>query len=102
MVDASVLAELGPQGVLVNVSRGSVVDEPALVAALERGDLAGAALDVFADEPQVPAALIGSPRTLLTPHIGSATGEARRAMADLVLANVDAFLAGDTLRTPVL
>ncbi|MEC3910004.1 2-hydroxyacid dehydrogenase [Sphingobium sp. CR2-8] len=94
LIDADILKALGADGYLVNVARGSVVDEDALIAALDSGGIAGAALDVFADEPAVPAALLGNDRTLLTPHIASATVETRIAMADLVLANVDALLAG--------
>ncbi len=101
LVDAEVLRALGEEGVLVNISRGSVVDEQALCDAVEAGKLAGVALDVFANEPNVPDALRRSSRTLLTPHIGSATVETRQAMADLVLANVDAFLKGENLKTPV-
>ncbi len=97
MVDAGVLAALGPKGYLVNVSRGSVVDEAALAAALHAEGIAGAALDVFEREPHVPEALAASTRTVLTPHIASATVETRTAMADLVLANLDAFLAGTPL-----
>ncbi|WP_404713840.1 2-hydroxyacid dehydrogenase [Sphingomonas sp. MMS24-J13] len=94
LVDADVLAALGPDGYLVNISRGSVVDEAALTEALTAGRLAGAALDVFENEPHVPAALRSSDRTVLTPHIASATVETRRAMADMVLANLDAVMAG--------
>ncbi|WP_420146130.1 2-hydroxyacid dehydrogenase [Sphingobium sp.] len=94
LIDADILGALGPQGYLVNVARGSVVDETALIAALEHGGIAGAALDVFADEPSVPDALISSPLTHLTPHIASATIETRMAMADMVLANIDALIAG--------
>ncbi len=94
LIDADILTALGAEGYLVNVARGSVVDEAALIAALESGGLAGAALDVFAEEPSAPAGLIASDRTHLAPHIASATVETRIAMADLVLANVDALLAG--------
>jgi lactate dehydrogenase-like 2-hydroxyacid dehydrogenase len=94
LVNAAVLEKLGPQGYLINVSRGAIVDEAALVAALVNGTIAGAALDVFEDEPRVPAALCNSDKVVLAPHIGSATMETRKAMADLVLANVDAGLAG--------
>ncbi|MBW6527228.1 2-hydroxyacid dehydrogenase [Sphingomonas sp. RHCKR7] len=97
VVDAAVLDALGAGGVLVNVARGSLVDEPALVAALERGTIAGAGLDVFADEPRVPAALRALPQVVLAPHQGSATREARAAMEALVLANLDAWLAGEAL-----
>ncbi len=95
LVDEAVLDALGPDGWLVNVSRGSVVDESALVRALEAGRIAGAALDVFEAEPHVPEALRASRQTVLTPHIASATVETRRAMAELVLANLDAFLRGE-------
>lgn len=101
LVNADVLAALGPDGCLVNVSRGAVVDEAALIAALEAGTIAGAALDVFANEPHVPAALQQAANTVLTPHVASATVECRAAMADLVLANVDALLAGRPLVSPV-
>lgn len=101
LVDAAVLDALGPQGLLVNVARGSVVDEPALVAALEQGRIAGAGLDVFADEPRVPDALLGRDDVVLLPHVGSATVATREAMGRLVLDNVDAFLARGELVTPV-
>ena len=101
LVDAAVLDALGPAGYLVNVARGSVVDEDALVRALEEGRLAGAGLDVFEDEPRVPEALLGRDDVVLLPHVGSATRETRRAMAELVLANVEAFLTQGDLVTPV-
>jgi lactate dehydrogenase-like 2-hydroxyacid dehydrogenase len=101
MVDCGMLEALGPEGWLVNVSRGSVVDEAALIAALEAGTIAGAALDVFADEPHVPEALRRAANTVLTPHVGSASVETRLEMARLVLANVDAVLDGDPPVTPV-
>lgn len=101
LVDADVLDALGPGGYLINVARGSVVDEGALVIALEDGRLAGAGLDVFADEPEVPVALLGRDDVVLLPHLGSATLETRAAMTDLALANVEAFLADGTLVTPV-
>lgn len=101
LVDAAVLEALGADGCLVNVSRGSVVDEDAVIAALTEDRLAGAALDVFAAEPHVPQALRDCDRVVLTPHIASATVETRQAMADLVLANVDSFLAGNGPVTPV-
>lgn len=89
LVNAEVLRTLGPRGYLVNVSRGSIVDEAALTAALERGEIAGAALDVFENEPHVPEALRSSERVLLTPHVASATLETREAMAQVVLHNLD-------------
>ncbi|HTV77337.1 MAG TPA: 2-hydroxyacid dehydrogenase [Steroidobacteraceae bacterium] len=93
LVNAEVLAGLGPDGYLVNVARGAIVDEVALLAALARGELAGAALDVFANEPHVPEALRSSERVLLTPHVASATVESRTAMADMVLGNLATLLA---------
>jgi lactate dehydrogenase-like 2-hydroxyacid dehydrogenase len=101
LVDAEVLEALGPEGYLVNVARGSVVDEEALVAALEAGRIAGAGLDVFADEPHVPAALLERDDVVLLPHVGSATVQTREAMARLVLDNVAAFLDRGELVTPV-
>ncbi len=95
------LDALGPDGYLVNVARGSVVDEDALVAALEAGRIAGAGLDVFADEPNVPAALLDRDDVVLLPHVGSATVQTREAMATLVLDNVAAFVASGELVTPV-
>lgn len=85
LVDAAVLDALGPQGFLVNIARGQVVDESALIAALAEHRIAGAALDVFEHEPHVPQALIDNRRVVLTPHIGSATEETRTAMADHVV-----------------
>lgn len=97
LVDATVLRELGRDGIVINVARGPVVDAQALAAALHQGDIAGAGLDVFDDEPNVPQALIDAPNCVLAPHIGSATQEARRAMASLVLDNIAAFVAGQPL-----
>lgn len=101
LIDARVLKALGPTGYLVNVARGSVVDQPALVAALEAGEIAGAALDVFADEPNVPTALCAMPNVVLTPHIGSGTRQTREAMAGLVLDNLAAHFDDRPLPTPV-
>ena len=104
LIDAGVLQALGKGrgvGYLINVARGSVVDETALIDALERGVIAGAALDVFDNEPQVPQRLIALPQVVLAPHIGSATRETRQAMADLALANLRAHFAGQPLPTPV-
>lgn len=100
LVDAEVIDALGPEGFLVNIARGSVVDEDALIAALEDGRIAGAGLDVFAHEPHVPERLIRDDVTLL-PHVGSGTHETRRDMRDLTLANLRAYLAGRPLPTPV-
>jgi hydroxypyruvate reductase len=101
LIDAEVLRALGPQGFLINVARGSVVDEVALIAALQAGTLGGAALDVFENEPNVPAELCAMDNVVLTPHIGSATGQTRQAMADLAFANLHAQLSGQPLLTPV-
>lgn len=100
-VDAAVLDALGPDGFLVNVARGAVVDEAAMVAALEDGRLGGAGLDVFTDEPHVPAALLDRDDVVLLPHLASGTVETRAAMRDLVLANVASFLDDRRLVTPL-
>ncbi len=101
IVDAAVLEALGPEGVLINVARGSVVDEKALIEALKAGRIAAAGLDVFADEPRVPQALIDMDNVVLLPHVGSASHHTRRAMGQLVVDNVAAFLAGRGPLTPV-
>ena len=101
LISAEVLAALGPQGYLINVARGSVVDEQALVQALQAGAIAGAGLDVFADEPRVPEALWQMPNVVLTPHMASATHQTRRAMADLAFANMQAGIALKPVLTPV-
>lgn len=104
LIDAEVLAALGKgrgEGILVNVARGSVADEAALVDALQRGVIAGAGLDVFEDEPRVPQALIDMPHVVLTPHIGSATAATRQAMGDLAFENLQRFFAGQPVKTPV-
>lgn len=102
IVNAGVLEKLGKDGVLVNVARGSLVDETALVAALEAGTIAGAGLDVFEDEPNIPEALKAMDQVVLSPHQGSATIACRQQMADLVLANLDAHFAGKPLLTPLV
>jgi lactate dehydrogenase-like 2-hydroxyacid dehydrogenase len=102
LVDADVLEALGPQGYLINIARGSVVDEDALVAALGAGRLAGAGLDVFVDEPNVPVELLRMDNVVLLPHVGSGTVETRAAMEALTLRNLDEFLATGQLVTPVL
>ncbi|HET9820715.1 MAG TPA: 2-hydroxyacid dehydrogenase [Burkholderiaceae bacterium] len=101
LIDAAVLEALGPKGYLVNVARGSVVDEAALIAALQRGTIAGAGLDVFEHEPHVPEALRAMDNVVLVPHIGSATRATRGAMADLAFANLEAHFAGRALPSPV-
>lgn len=101
LVGADVLQALGPQGFLINTARGPIVDQPALVAALRDGRIAGAALDVFDGEPQVPAELMAMENVVLTPHIASSTHETRRAMADLVYDNLRAHFDGKSVLTPV-
>ena len=101
LVNAHILAALGPGGILVNISRGSVVDEKALIHALETGVIAGAGLDVFMDEPKVPQALHGRDNIVITPHMASATRQTRVEMSGLVMDNVRAGLAGTALITPV-
>jgi lactate dehydrogenase-like 2-hydroxyacid dehydrogenase len=91
LVNGDVLEALGPDGFLVNVSRGSVIDEAALVRALQERRIGGAGLDVFENEPHVPPALMALDNVVLLPHIASATHETRRAMAELVLANLRGF-----------
>ena len=101
MIDAAVLAALGPGGVIVNVSRGSLVDEAALTDALERGIIAAAGLDVFADEPHVPPGLAARDDVVLLPHLGSATVPTRAAMGRLVLDNLVSWFRGAGPLTPI-
>jgi lactate dehydrogenase-like 2-hydroxyacid dehydrogenase len=101
MIDADVLKALGSKGILVNIARGSLVDETALVAALKNGTLGGAGLDVYADEPRVAPELFQLDNVVLMPHVGSATEETRQAMADLVIANLESHFAGRGPLTPV-
>ena len=101
LVDAQVLAALGTKGILVNVARGTVVDEAALIDALEQGVIGGAGLYVFEDEPNVPERLRKLPHVVLAPHIGSATGQTRQAMADRAFANLRAFFDGTPLPSAV-
>ncbi len=100
-VNAEILAALGSGGVFVNIGRGSTVDEAALAAALSSGIIAAAGLDVFADEPNVPQALLDAPNTVLLPHVGSASEYTRRAMADLVVDNLIAWFTEGRALTPV-
>lgn len=102
LVNDKVIRALGPKGILVNVSRGSVVDEAALVRALQEGALGGAGLDVFEAEPRVPAELFALDNVVLAPHVGSATTETRLDMGNLAIANLRAHLAGKPLLTPVV
>lgn len=97
MVNADVLSALGAKGRIINIARGSVIDEPALIKALQDKTLGGAGLDVFANEPNVPAALMSMDNVVLFPHVGSATKETRQGMADLVLANLAAHFSGKPL-----
>lgn len=101
IVNAEIFEALGPDGALINVSRGSIVDEPALVEALASGRLGAAGLDVFADEPNVPKELFTMDHVVLTPHRASATVETRQAMGRLLLDNLAAHFAGRPLLTPV-
>ena len=101
LINAEVLAALGSKGILVNVARGSVVDEAALIDALERGVIGGAGLDVFESEPDVPERLRALPHVVLAPHIGSATTQTRQAMADLAFGNLQLHFAGRPLLSPV-
>jgi len=101
LIDHSVLQALGTKGYLINIARGSVVDQPELVQALKNKTIAGAALDVFWDEPIVDPELRRLPNVVLTPHIASATVETRQAMAALTLDNLQAFYEGKALPTPV-
>jgi hydroxypyruvate reductase len=93
LIDARIIDALGPDGMLINVARGSVVDEAALTEALQQGHLGGAGLDVFADEPNVPAALLANERVVLTPHTASATQETRQAMTDRVFDNLNTWFS---------
>lgn len=101
LVDARILDALGPDGYLVNVARGSIVDEQALIAALRDGKIAGAGLDVYADEPRVLAELLRMDQVVLAPHIGSTTREIRDARGAKVLANLRAHFAGKPVLNPV-
>lgn len=101
IVDAKVLQALGPQGWLVNVARGSTVDEAALLQALEARSIAGAALDVFYNEPRIDPRFLALDNVVLQPHLGSATTETRRAMGQLVRDNLAAHFAGRPLITPL-
>jgi hypothetical protein len=101
MIDAKVLDALGPDGIFINMARGSVVDEPALIKALQDKRILSAGLDVYVNEPQVPQELIELDNVVLFPHLGSATVETRRAMDQLVVDNLLAWGAGKPPLTPV-
>ena len=100
-VSREALAALGPRGVVINISRGTTVDEAALLDALENGTIAGAGLDVYLNEPNIDPRFLGLINAVLQPHQGSGTVETRRAMAELQLANITAFLSDQPLVTPV-
>ncbi len=101
LINADVLAALGPRGILINVARGTVVDEPALLRALQDRTIHAAGLDVFVDEPRVPEALLGLDNVVLLPHVGSATHHTRDAMGQLVVDNLISWFAGKGPVTPV-
>ncbi len=101
MVNAEIFAAMPPDSFLINVSRGSIVDEEALVEALQQGTIAGAGLDVFYSEPNPLSALLQMPNVVLQPHMASGTLETRRAMGDLVIGNLKAHFSGQPLLTPV-
>ncbi len=101
LVSRAVIDAIGPRGYLVNIARGSVVDEPALIEALQQNRIAGAGLDVFADEPRVPEAFIAMENVVLQPHVASATHPTRQAMGQLVIDNLAAHFAGKALVTPI-
>lgn len=101
LINDAVLNALGPKGYLINVARGTVVDEPALIKALQEGRIAGAGLDVYEHEPVVPEALWEMDQVVLLPHLASGTEETRQAMADLVINNLDSWFAHGKTLTPV-
>jgi lactate dehydrogenase-like 2-hydroxyacid dehydrogenase len=102
LINAEVMAALGPRGIIINVARGSVVDEQALIAALKSGTILAAGLDVFANEPNVPEELRALQNVVLLPHIGSASVVTRNAMDQLVVDNLKAWFAGKAPLTPIL
>jgi lactate dehydrogenase-like 2-hydroxyacid dehydrogenase len=101
MINADVLDALGPNGIVINVARGSVIDEPALIAALHKRKILAAGLDVFATEPQVPDALLAMDNVVLLPHVGSASEFTRAKMDQLLVDNIRAWAAGEPPLTPV-
>lgn len=102
IINRKVINALGPDGVLINIGRGPHIDEPELVSALLEGRLGGAGLDVFEHEPHIPEELFGLDNVVLLPHVGSDTGTTSKAMADLVLGNLEAHVQKEPLLTPVL
>jgi len=101
IINSETLARMRRGAILINTARGDLVREEALAVALERGQLGAAGLDVYADEPAIHPRLLAAPRTVLLPHIGSATDETRRRMAAIAIANVQAVLNGNPPLTPV-
>ncbi len=101
LVNGEVIKALGPDGILINIARGTVVDETAMVNALASGELGGAGLDVYESEPTVPEALKSLDNVVIVPHIASATNETRRAMSDLVAANAQAYANTGKVITPI-
>ena len=101
LIDAKVLEALGVDGFLINVARGAIIDEEAMIDALREKRIAGAGLDVYRDEPQVPAALLALDNVVMTPHVGSTTREIREGRKQMVLANLHAHFAGQALPSPL-
>lgn len=101
LINAQVLQALGPRGFFINIARGSVADQADLIEALQKGTIAGAALDVFYDEPRIDPAFFTLPNVVLTPHMASGTFETRRAMADRLLDNLAAGLAGQKMPSAI-
>lgn len=102
IVNRKVIDALGPSGILINIGRGAHIDEPELVSALLEGRLAGAGLDVYENEPEVPEQMLGLNNVVLLPHVGSDTEETSKAMADLVIENLVAHFSKKPLLTPVV
>ena len=101
IIDSKILKSLGSKGILINISRGSLIDEKALIEALKDGTILSAGLDVFEKEPHIPEEMLKLENVVLTPHIGSATNETRAAMGDLVIENLKNYFAKGTALTPV-
>ncbi|PHT47086.1 Glyoxylate/hydroxypyruvate reductase A HPR2 [Capsicum baccatum] len=102
IINREVIDALGPNGVVINIARGSHIDEPELVSALAEGRLGGAGLDVLEHEPEVPMQLAKLDNVVLSPHISAATAESRKERADLVVASLEAYFSNKPLLTPVL
>ncbi len=100
-VGREVLSALGPQGIVINIARGSIIDERVLIELLQSGELGSAGLDVYEHEPAVPDALKAIPHVVLAPHIGGGTFDAHETMQELVCTNFVAYLAGESIKTPV-